>query len=149
MPIDYRDPVAVTISGKGTSYNDFKSRIKVAVKWNDSDSKEKKLEKIITQKWIAAFTNPIEAWVDHRRTGYPKLPYNIKNDSNADYGVIADEDFIRRMPFVQSEITNNPKGVGDAIADGLGYKGSAPGGGIDTPLYFDTGNSKGITPVNF
>ena len=37
-------------------------------------TKEEKLERIITQKYIALYgQNPTEAWVDYRRTGYPNL----------------------------------------------------------------------------
>lgn len=31
------------------------------------------LKQIITQKWIASWTNATEAWCDYRRTGYPEL----------------------------------------------------------------------------
>ncbi len=66
-PIDYNDPKATG------SVNDFVSRSTVTVKWNEADSNELKLEKIITQKWIAGFFNPNEPWADFRRTGYPKI----------------------------------------------------------------------------
>ncbi len=36
-------------------------------------SKEEKLEKIMTQKWIMLFVRNIEAWAEWRRTGYPVL----------------------------------------------------------------------------
>ena len=64
------------------------------MKWDEAADNEIKLEKIMTQKWIAAQHNSIEAWVDHRRTGYPKLPYNYQNDSSPDHGVIAEDDFL-------------------------------------------------------
>jgi len=127
-PINYKDPVSTPI-------NDFISRSSITVQWNEGDSKELKLEKIITQKWIDCFTNTLESWCDHRRTGYPKLPYNYVNTSNADYGVIAPNDFIKRMPYVTSERTGNPAGVAD---------GTAKLGGQDlvgTRLWFDTGGS--------
>lgn len=41
-------------------------------KFNDGDN-EKKLEIVMTEKWIANFFNPLEAYNDIRRTGYPKL----------------------------------------------------------------------------
>lgn len=107
-PLDYNDPKA-----EG-DINDFKSRIDLTVKWDDTATNEVKLERIMTQKWIAGYMNSVETWVDHRRTGYPKLPYNYKNDSNSTWGVIADDDFIKRMPFVQDERENNPQGVSDA-----------------------------------
>lgn len=36
-------------------------------------TQEEKLEKIITQKYIALYPNGQEAWTEFRRTGYPKL----------------------------------------------------------------------------
>ena len=127
LPLDYDDPKA---SG---DVNDFVSRIKVPVKWDEADDKEVKLEKIMTQKWIAAVHNSIEIWVDHRRTGYPKLPYNYQNDSNADWGVVAKDDFLRRMPFINGERSNNPGGVADATQK-LGGPDE-----IGTHLWWDTG----------
>lgn len=126
-PINYVDPI--------DARNNFTSRSTVTVAWNEADSKELKLEKIITQKWIDGFTNSLEAWVDMRRTGYPKLPYNAKNDSNATWGVIAANDFIKRFPFVQSERQNNAAGVADAVSKmGTGAKDD-----IATRLWWDTG----------
>jgi hypothetical protein len=127
-PIDYNDPKATG------DVNDFVSRSSVTVAWDESATNEEKLEKIITQKWIDSFTNCLEAWVDHRRTGYPKLPYNYKNDSNADWGIIAPNDFLRRMPFVQSERTGNPAGIADATQKLSNKKDE-----IGTRLWFDTG----------
>lgn len=127
LPWDYNDPKAAG------DINDFVSRIEVGVKWNEADDNEVKLEKIMTQKWLAAVHNTIEIWVDHRRTGYPKLPYNYKNDSNSDWGVIPADDFLRRMPFVNGERNNNPDGVADATAK-LGGPDE-----IGTRLWWDTG----------
>jgi hypothetical protein len=127
-PIDYDDPKATG------AVNDFISRSTVTVAWDEAASNEVKLEKIITQKWIDSFTNCLEAWVDHRRTGYPKLPYNYKNDSNADWGIIAADDFLRRMPFINAERTGNPEGVADATQKLSNKKDE-----IGTHLWWDTG----------
>jgi hypothetical protein len=89
----------------------------------------------MTQKWIASYTNCMETWVDHRRTGYPKLPYNYQNDSNGDWGVIAADDFLRRVPFVNGERENNASGVADATTK-LGGPDE-----IGTHLWWDTGGS--------
>ena len=107
----------------------------MTVAWDEAASNEIKLEKIMTQKWIAAQHNSIEAWVDHRRTGYPKLPYNYQNDSSPDHGVIADDDFLKRVPlfFGNSEQVNNPVGYADAVAK-LGGEDL-----ISTRLWWDTG----------
>ena len=127
LPLDYDDPKATG------DVNDFISRITTTVAWDEGADNEIKLEKIITQKWIAAYTDSMEPWVDHRRTGYPKLPYNYQNDSNSDWGIIDPEDFLRRMPFIQSERENNPDGVSDATAK-LGGPDE-----IGTRLWWDTG----------
>ena len=127
LPIDYDDPKA---SG---DENDFVSRWTVTVKWDDAADNEVKLDKIMTQKWIAQVHNTVEIWVDHRRTGYPKLPYNYKNDSNSDWGIIPADDFLRRMPFVNGERNNNPDGVADATTK-LGGPDE-----IGTRLWWDTG----------
>ena len=110
LPLDYNDPVY-----EG-DINDFTNRILVTVKWNENAGNELKLEKIMTQKWIAGYMNTVETWVDHRRTDYPKLPFNYQNDSSSDWGIIPENDFIRRMPFINEERNNNPIGVADATA---------------------------------
>ncbi len=110
LPIDYDDPKA-----EG-DVNDFINRMQITIKWDESATNEVKLERIMTQKWIAGFPNSWEPWADHRRTGYPKIPYNYKNDSNADDGIIAADDFIKRMKFVPGEYTNNPQGVAAATS---------------------------------
>ncbi|WP_346858043.1 SusD/RagB family nutrient-binding outer membrane lipoprotein [uncultured Draconibacterium sp.] len=128
-PIDYNDPVYAG------DVNDFVSRSTVTVAWNEAATNEEKLEKIITQKWIAGFTNPNEPWADFRRTGYPKLPLVYQNDSNSDWGVIPDDEWIKRMPFLNDERTGNTEGVAGAVAT---MKGDDL---ISTRLWFDTGGS--------
>ncbi|NQU52687.1 MAG: SusD/RagB family nutrient-binding outer membrane lipoprotein, partial [Bacteroidetes bacterium] len=126
-PIDYVDPLEPR--------NNWTSRSDVTPAWNDADTDERKLEKIITQKWFNNFTNSLEAWTDHRRTGYPKLPYNTRNDSSADWGVIPADEFIKRIPFTNGERDNNKDGVADATTK-LGGPDL-----ISTRLWWDTGGS--------
>lgn len=134
LPLDYNDIVYDGIDHPDApNVNDFESRIKITVKWDESADNEAKLERIMTQKWISGFMNTVETWVDHRRTDYPKLPFNYKNDSNSDWGIIAADDFLRRMPFVKGEVNNNPNGVADAT-DKLGGPDE-----IGTRLWWDTG----------
>ena len=45
----------------------------VVPKWNNTDTNEKKLQRIITQKYLALYPNAVEAWTEYRRTGYPYL----------------------------------------------------------------------------
>lgn len=92
---------------------DEPSVTKIGVKWNDADDLEVKLEKIITQKYIASFPNSFEAWTELRRTGYPKL-FPVLNadegDGTLDYG-----DIIRRAPFPDTDDAS----VEDIINTGL------------------------------
>lgn len=88
-PYTYVDPTGET--------DPVESVTKIGVKWNDGDTPEMKLEKIITQKYIAAYPESYETWVDLRRTGYPKL-FEILNAEDSD-GSIDDGETIRRLPF--------------------------------------------------
>lgn len=79
--------------------NDIMGRVSCGVKWNDSDSKELKLEKIMTQRWIAVFPLSAEAWAGFRRTGYPRLfPVKYNQLEGVDT-----ELQIRRMNFTESD----------------------------------------------
>ena len=127
LPIDYDD---IVYTG---DRNDFVNRMTATVKWDDADDNEMKLEKIITQKWIASSTNTMEAWVDHRRTGYPKLPYIFENHSNSEDGIIADDDFLRRVIYTDGQRADNAA----AVAEAVGFLGGPDE--IGTRLWWDTG----------
>lgn len=100
----------------------------ITIRWDESAGFETKLEKIITQKWIAMYPEGQEAWSEFRRTGYPKLFPVVINNSG---GTIPTEKFIRRLPFPQIEFITNPKAVERAKAF---LKGPDTGG---TPLWWD------------
>jgi len=85
----------------------------ITIAWNDNDSFETSLERLMTQKWIAMFPNGCEAWAEYRRTGYPKLLRVVSNMSN---GVVDDDLQIRRVPFPISEYSTNPSGVAAGVA---------------------------------
>ncbi|NIF05596.1 SusD/RagB family nutrient-binding outer membrane lipoprotein [Chryseobacterium sp. Tr-659] len=68
----------------------------ITIAWNNSDTNERKLERIITQKWLSLYPNGPEAWAEQRRTGYPILFKIRKNDSG---GTIDTDVMIRRIPF--------------------------------------------------
>ena len=82
----------------------------IPVAFDTGGSEERKLEQIITQKWLSLYPNSMEAWAEHRRTGYPRL-YPIIESMNET--VAADETF-RRMTFVTDEITDNNAAVVEA-----------------------------------
>ena len=85
-------------TGEGEAW---KSQTKIGVKWNEAESKELKLEKIITQKYIALFPLSSEAWTELRRTGYPKL-FPVLNADDGD-GSIKQGEMIRRIPWAPTD----------------------------------------------
>ena len=94
------------------SSNNIGAVSNITIGWKENDSKDKKLERIITQKWIATFPNGQEAWTEFRRTGYPKLfPVAVNNSS----GTVDTDIQIRRLPFAKSEYTLNPQNIQEAI----------------------------------
>lgn len=120
---DYVDPLS--------SSNNINAVSHITIAWNESDSKDKNLERIITQKWIAMFPNGQEAWTEYRRTGYPQLfPVKVNNSA----GTIDTDIQIRRMPFAKSEYILNPDGIQKAI----GLLGGPDNGG--TRLWWDVEN---------
>jgi Susd and RagB outer membrane lipoprotein len=126
----YTDPLEATPGQNdvpaGTSYLST-----ITIKWNDADPFQTKLERIITQKWIAMYPDGEEAWAEFRRTLYPKLWPVIFNYSN---GTISTTKFIRRLKFASDEYSDNSAGVTAAI--GLLGNGQQDTGGV--PLWWDT-----------
>tara|TARA_R110001583_G_scaffold86860_1_gene226674 strand:+ start:3274 stop:4866 length:1593 start_codon:yes stop_codon:yes gene_type:complete len=119
-PKDYVDPVNPSNSIAAVS--------DITIAWNGGATNEEKLEKIITQKWIAMFPEGLEAWSEFRRTGYPKIFPVVSNQSG---GTIDTDVQIRRIPFADSELSNNAAGVADAVTK---LNGSDNGG---TRLWWD------------
>lgn len=114
-------------SAASTKYNASKPS-SVTPKWNAGAGDEEKLERIITQKWIAMFPNGQEAWSEFRRTGYPKVIPIVNNLSG---GKVDTNVQVRRMTFPRSEYSNNAAGVAAATA----LLGGADTGG--TKLWWD------------
>ena len=65
------------------------------------------LEQIITQKWVASFTNATEAWLDYRRTGFPELTLSTEV-ARAPVPAL-------RFGYGNDELNNNTSNVGTAI----------------------------------
>ena len=82
------------------------------VAWDDNASAETKLERIMTQKWIALYPDGQEAWSEMRRTGYPGwvriATYNYASG-------VPNNEMIRRIQFSTTEITENNAHVQEAI----------------------------------
>ena len=121
-PYTYKDPTGES--------EPIESLTKIGVKWNEDDSKEVKLEKIITQKYIAGYPESFEAWVDLRRTGYPRL-FDVLQADEAD-GSLNDGDIIRRLPFPGR---TDPATQADIKATGLGALGGPDF--VGTRLWWD------------
>ena len=126
-PVDYTyvDPTGNT--------PDMPSVTKIGVKWNDNLDKETKLEMIITQKYIASYPYSFEAWVDLRRTGYPKL-FPVLNVSDGD-GSLKQGDQMRRIPWA----SDDPQTVKDLNATGIPALGGPDQ--MATRLWWDTGKN--------
>lgn len=104
----------------------------VTPKWDNAATNEQKLERIITQKWLALYPEGCEAWAEQRRTGYPQL---IKVAVNNSGNTISTDDMIRRVFFNQDYKTDN-KALYDALVSKLG---GADNGG--TRLWWDAGRN--------
>lgn len=109
MPEALKSPYNVATTSY-LPYTDDITSGNVTPQWSNSDTQEKKLQKIITQKYIALYPNAIEAWTEYRRTGYP---YIMKpKDAEAPSRVGAKpEDKLRapeRMIYASTVYASNP-----------------------------------------
>lgn len=133
----YTDPLTPTPGVPNASIAPVST---ITIAWDAGATKEKNLERIITQKWIAMFpSGGQEAWTEYRRTGYPRLFPVVVNNSG---GTIDTDKQIRRIQYPSTEYTNNKENV-DAAVSKLG--GPDTGG---TPVWWDTNKGR-PDPVNF
>ncbi len=119
-PADYADPLNAVNSSAALSA--------ITIKWDEAATKEQKLERIITQKWISNFPDGTTAWSTFRRTGYPKLFPVVLNNSG---GTIDTKIQIRRMNYPGSEYVTNAA----EVAKGVTLLGGLDNGG--TRLWWD------------
>jgi hypothetical protein len=120
-PLPYVDPYNAS--------NNMPPITSLTVKWDEGATEAEKLERIITQKWIAMYPDGQEAWSEFRRTGFPKL-YPVKvNNSDGD---IPDGEFIKRIPY-PSAITNaSQSAVAEAVNSHLNGEDK-----MSTPIWWD------------
>ena len=116
-----------------TPENNIKARCLVSPRWDDAASDEMKLERIITQKWLAVFPEGCEAWAEQRRTGYPRLSSVRYNNSRN--GCVDTEKMIRRLNY-PSSILDSDNGQYEMLVNALGGPDHA-----GTPLWWDTGRN--------
>jgi hypothetical protein len=100
----------------------------IIIKWREGDNMDLKLERILTQKWIAMYPDGQEAWTEFRRMRWPKVFPVVVNNSA---GLINSATEIRRLPFPQTEYQSNGAGV----ATGVTALGGPDNGG--TKLWWD------------
>ncbi|WP_287827038.1 RagB/SusD family nutrient uptake outer membrane protein [Bacteroides sp.] len=85
---------------------------KITIKWKENASDEEKLERIMTQKWLAMYTLGIEAWSEQRRTGFPRF-FSVPIVRNTDASLKTR--FASRLPYPISESKNNTVNYTDAV----------------------------------
>lgn len=127
-------PVAYKYEDQYDHSYDAESVTTIGVKWNEGDSQETKLEKIITQKYIAAFPYSYEAWNDMRRTGYPKQ-FEVLNVEDGD-GSLVQGDIIRKIPLPGRDTS---VGMSDITASGIEALGGSDTQG--TRVWWDVAGS--------
>lgn len=84
----------------------------ITIKWNEADNFERKLERIITQKWIAMYPLGQEAWSEQRRTGYPHFYPVLVNSSDEPELTTR---HASRIPFPPDEQNNNAQNYAEAV----------------------------------
>lgn len=120
MPETYTDPLG--------EYTYAKVMSECKISWDVDTDTESRLEKIITQKWIAIFPLGNESWAEYRRTGYPKLmpaPHNLGS-----YNIDLDH-HARRLVYPVEEYEQNNANVNAAITM-IGEENSLNGGSGDS-----------------
>lgn len=119
--IDYIDPL--------NHENNALALSSVTVKWDEAATYNEKLERIITQKWIALYPEGQEAWSEFRRTGYPKLWPVVNNYSG---GEVPNGSFIKRIPYASTIRNASVNRITDAVNQHLNGKDS-----MFFPLWWD------------
>ncbi|MFC4870518.1 SusD/RagB family nutrient-binding outer membrane lipoprotein [Negadavirga shengliensis] len=121
-------PKAVTFAN--SSWN-LAPNSDIPVAYLTGGPKEKQLEQICTQKWIALYPDGWEAWAELRRTKYPS-PYPRLNSDNES---VPANMVMPRLIFVEGEFNNNAAAVGRAIE--LPELASRGGNRNSTKLWWD------------
>lgn len=106
-PVAYSDPLGI--------YSTTAPASTITVGWEEGttpETMERNLERIITQKWIAIFPLGVEAWSEHRRTGYPRLLPVIEDKSG---GTVNVAQGARRLTYPVEEYQKNATNLQAAI----------------------------------
>lgn len=98
-PADYTQPVKELLLEGSVNYA-VRNQSSATIKWDEAAGTEKKLEQIITQKWIAMYPLGQEAWSEQRRTGYPRF-FPVLVNLNED--ALLRERLASRIPYPDIE----------------------------------------------
>lgn len=110
-----KNSTASPVNYKGVGWAGFgkiNASSAITIKWDMNANFDTKLEKIITQKWIALYPLGQEAWSEFRRTNYPKI-FPIMNNNDA--ANVPTDIQVRRIPFPESEYSTNREEVEKAV----------------------------------
>lgn len=105
VPANFVDAIHAEYNAAATST--------ITIKWESSDSFEKNLERIITQKYLAIYPDGQEAWSEYRRTGYPRIFPAVLTATDCDV-----DGNLRptRIPYSNDEYTKNLENVKKAVS---------------------------------
>lgn len=128
-PATYSDPL--------NSANTHAAPSNITVAYNGSN--EQKLEKIITQKYLAIFPDGHEAWTEWRRTGYPQLINPVQYNADATHGntIISTDGRskgVRRAIYPQAEYTGANR---QNLLEGVQLLGAGAVDDCNTRLWWD------------
>ncbi len=117
LPAAYEDPnnsygayPSYMVAWGYKSYTDNIQKDNVAPAWDNYDTQEVKLQKIMTQKYLALYPNAVEAWTEYRRTGYPFIMAPFYKKARTNIGA-QESDKIRapeRIRYSASAYSSNP-----------------------------------------
>ncbi|MFC5407742.1 SusD/RagB family nutrient-binding outer membrane lipoprotein [Larkinella bovis] len=111
----YDEAITASMARFGVPVGDYLTRPTV-----DYAKQTDKIKAIITQKYLALYgLNGVEAWSEQRRTGFPAPAIPVVN--------LTGNQFMKRLPYVDSELQRNPS---------IAATGIAPGD-VLTPVWWD------------
>ncbi|RAJ92176.1 SusD-like starch-binding protein associating with outer membrane [Larkinella arboricola] len=102
----YNEAITASMARFGVQAGDYLTKPGV-----DYARQTDKIRAIITQKYLALYgLNGVEAWSEQRRTGFPAPTIPVVN--------LTGNQFMKRLPYVDSELQRNPNITATGIAPG-------------------------------
>ena len=80
----------------------------VLTEYDNAPNNERRLEIILTEKWLASYGNSVDQYTDYRRRGYPVL-FDPNNDTGPFAATtISSRDFLLTLPWRDQDLSLNP-----------------------------------------